>query len=79
MGQELSSRLQVTTFPVSAILLLRHRVNSAQSQQQLVVFIEGASRDVLLFMMKPELGGDTPMSSCRGYSPQLPMEVMARG
>ena len=48
MGQELSSRLQVTTFPVSAILLLRHRVNSAleceQSQQQFVVFIEEASR-----------------------------------
>ena len=34
MGQELSSRLQVTTFPVSAILLLRHRVNSALECEQ---------------------------------------------
>ena len=53
--------------PVSAVLLLCPLVNCTGEAGNLSCLQKPVS--VRLFMMKPELGGDTPMSSCRGYSP----------
>ena len=53
--------------PVSAVLLLCPLVNCTGEAGNLSCLQKPVS--VRLFMMKPEQGGDTPMSSCRGYSP----------
>ena len=76
MGQELSSRLQVTTFSVSAVLL-RPLVNCAL-EKQFVVFTE-ASLGAAVYDETRAWWRHANVKLPRLQPTQLPMEVMARG
>ena len=77
MGQELSSRLQVTTFSVSAVLHLRPLVNCAL-EKQFVVFTE-ASLGAAVYDETRAGWRHANVKLPRLQPTQLPMEVMARG